>query len=83
MSDAVCNYGVFQSHSAKNEALRRRITERLRQAGLKYSHVPVGCVLADAFGPDWAQLKAGTRGTRCSPIPRTTASGEPPQEPRS
>jgi hypothetical protein len=32
------------------------------ERGLEHSHVPVFCMPVYAFGSDWLQLQAGTRG---------------------
>ena len=53
-------YDVFLSHSAKDKAVVRPFAERLRKEGGKRSRVLVLCMLANAFGSDWAQLESGT-----------------------
>ena len=61
-------YDVFLSHSAKDQAAMRPLAERLRADGVKHSdfgfrHSDFGfsppCLLANAFGSDWAQLESG------------------------
>lgn len=71
-------YDVFLSHSSKDKAVVRPLAERLRKDGLKVwfdEWIPSpagageggrrsgeGCMSANAFGSDWAQLEAGTCG---------------------
>jgi hypothetical protein len=76
---------VFLSHSARDKAVVRPLAERLRQDGLKEpsrfglrildsGFAPPG-LSANAFGPDWAQLEAGTLGVDFGP--RTSGFGFP------
>ena len=60
MSDEPFPYDVFLSHSAKDKAVVRPLTERLRADGLRNNSQPSTFNSQPPRGSDWAQLESGT-----------------------